>query len=251
MHARAPFPSAIPALLCAAAWLAGCSRCGDDVPEATEVEGSTALAWEAVELGIDRQRLVDELARLAGIPAGDAAARIGCRDQFTMDVIDPGERAIAERSGRGHDLANCTLQQAGADRSWSLVSARGELVDGKLVRVTFAFGPDQHDRLAQDLTARFGPGKGFELEERSAVLLDGEARQCALWRRGDELIALVRGQREARLIRQAGGLVEQLQPMPEAAERGEPVKLDDIGLGGGLDLDAPLPSVEGLVGGDR
>jgi hypothetical protein len=105
--------------------------------------------------------------------------------------------------------------------------------------------------LARDLAARFGPGKAFELEERSAVLLDGEARQCTLWKRGGELLALVRGERETRLVRQRSGLAELLPPMPEAAEPGEPVKLDDIGLGGGLDLDAPLPSVDGLVGGDR
>jgi hypothetical protein len=252
MRSRAPLAVAFLALLGAAVGSGGCSRCSDDgVPEAQEVAGSSALDWEQVELGVDRQRFRGDLARLAGIPTEDAEARIGCRDQFTMDVIDPGERAITERSGRGHDLGNCTLQQAGSDRSWSLTSARGELVDGKLVRVTFAFGPDQHDRLAQDLTSRFGAGKGLELEERSAVLLDAETRQCSLWRRQGELIALVRGEREARLIRQSASLVELLPPMPEAAERGKPVDLDDIGLGGGLDLDAPLPSVEGLVGGDR
>jgi hypothetical protein len=252
MNTRALCAVVISALVWAVAGSGGCSRCADDgVPEAKEVEGSSPLLWESVELGVDRQRFSSDLARLAGIPAEEAKARIGCRDQFTMDAIDPGERAITERSGRGHDLGNCTLQQAGADRSWSLISARGELLDGKLVRVTFAFGPDQHDRLAQDLTARFGPGKGLELEERSAVLLDGEVRRCTLWKRRGELIALVQGRREARLIRQSDGLAELLPPLPEAAERGEPVKLDDIGLGGGLDLDAPLPSVEGLVGGDR
>jgi hypothetical protein len=253
MHTHAQRIIAIISVGYFVAWTSGCSRCSDDgVPTAEEVAGSAALPWEAVTLGVDQAKFVNDLAEMAGITAEEAQTRIRCGDQFTMDVIDPGEREIAERSGRGHSLGNCTLQQASSDRSWSLASARGELVDGKLVRVTFAFfGADQHGILARELRARFGPGASLELEERSAVLADSEPRDCTLWKRAGELIALIEGAGETRLIRQDLDLTGVLLPMPEAAERGEPVDLKDIGLGGGLDLDAPLPSVDGLVGGDH
>jgi len=231
--------------------VAGCSRCGDEVPEAREVEGSKQLAWEQVALGLDRDGFRTALARIAGVPDEEAAARIGCSDQFTMVVVDADERTITERSGRGRDLGNCTLLQAGAGRSWDLLSARGEFVDGALAGLTFAFPPERFDALAAELESRFGPGAAVTLEDRSAVLLDSEDRASRLWRRDGELFALVKGDREARLVRQDAALGARLPPLPRAAERGEPVSLDDIGLGGGLDLDAALPDVDGLIGGDH
>jgi len=246
---------AIPVVLALAlgvlAGAGGCSRCGDDVPKAREVEGSTQLPWERVELGTDQAGFRASLAALSGIAAADAAARIGCREQFTMDVIDADARTITERSGRGRELSNCALLQAGSNRSWSLLSARGELVDGKLMRVTFAFPAERFDVLAAELESRFGTGAVATLEDRSAVLLDSEDRDSRLWKREHELFALVRGDREVRFVRQDTTLGKQLPPMPAAAERGKPVSLDDIGLGGGLDLDAALPDVEGLIGGDH
>lgn len=211
---------------------AGCSRCGGEVPEAQEVAGSRALPWEKVELGADHDRFRRDLTALAAIPPDEVAGRIHCLDQFTMDVVEPAARAITERSGRGHELSNCALQQAGAERSSRLVSARGEFVDGKLERVTFAFAPQEFDGLVTELESRFGSGAATTLEDRSAVLLDSEDLEGRLWRRGRELVALVRGDRETRLIRQDASLDQQLPPMPAAAERGEPVSLDDIGLGG-------------------
>jgi len=248
---RTTATAALALVLVATVWTTGCSRCGDDVPEAREVEGSKALPWEQVALGSDESGFRAAIAELASIPVDDAAARIGCREQFTIDVIDPETRTITERAGRGRSLTNCALLQAGSNRSWSLLSARGELVDGKLARLTFSFPAERFDALASELESRFGPGAEIELEDRSAVLLDSETRQSRLWKRDHELFALVRGDREARLVRQDTALAEQLPQMPAAAERGEPVELDDIGLGGGLDLDAALPDVEGLVGGDH
>lgn len=229
----------------------GCSRCGDDVPEAREIEGSAALPWERIELGTDRAVFRSALAALAGIPPGDAEARIGCREQFTMDVVDAEAGTVTERSGRGRELSNCALLQAGSNRTWKLLSARGEFVDGELKRLTFAFSAERFDELAAELASRFGQGAAITLEDRSAVLLDSEQRDSRLWKRAQELFALVEGDREARLVRQHRDLADLLQPMPPAAERGKPVSLDDIGLGGGLDLDAALPDVEGLIGGDH
>jgi hypothetical protein len=229
----------------------GCSRCGDDVPEAREVAGSKALPWEQVELGVDPAGFRAAIASLAGVADQDAASRIGCRQQFTMDVIDAAGRTITERSGRKRSLSNCALLQAGSNRSWSLLSARGEFVDGKLMRLTFAFPKEGFAKLAAELESRLGAGAEVTLEDRSAVLLDSEARKSRLWKRDQELYALVEGDREARLIRQDAALGNLLPPMPEAGERGKPVDLDDIGLGGRLDLDASLPDVDGLIGGDH
>lgn len=250
MRRHAFLAALLSAAIGALVWLAGCSRCGDDVPEAQEVAGSQVLPWEQVELGVGHDRFRQSLAELAAIPPDQVAGRIRCLDQFTMDVVDPEARAIIERSGRGRELSNCALLQAGAGRSSHLVSARGEFVDGELERVTFAFAPQRFDDLVGELESRFGAGAVVTLEERSAVLLDSENMEGRLWKRGGELVALVRGDREVRLIRQDASLGQKLPKMPAAAERGKPVNLDDIGLGGGLDLDAALPEVDGLIGGD-
>lgn len=235
----------------ASPWLAGCSRCGDEVPEAREAAGSSQLPWEKVALGADQAGFRASIAALAGIADDRAGTRIGCREHFTMDLIDAEARTITERSGRGLALANCALLQAGSDRSWSLLSARGEFVNGKLMRLTFAFPIQRFDALAAELGSRFGPGAETTLEDRSAVLLDSEDRESRLWTRDKELIALVKGDREVRLVRQDAALGRLLPPMPAASKRGKPVNLDDIGLGGGLDLDASLPAVDGLIGGDQ
>jgi hypothetical protein len=235
----------------AVSWTAGCSRCGEEVPRAEETVGSKQLPWERIELGSNESGFRKALVELTELPVERAAASIDCKDQFTMHVIDSEERTITERSGRGRELVNCTMLRAGSHRSWDLRSARGEFVDGKLMRLTFTFPENRFAALDEEIGARFGPGAETVLEERSAVLLDAEDRRSRLWRRDRELLALVQGVREVRIVRQDASLAGLLPPMPRAAERGEPVNLDDIGLGGGLDLDAALPDVEDLIGGDH
>jgi hypothetical protein len=226
-------------LLCAAAAvaLAGCERCsdGDGLVASKETAGSEDLPWERMELGSGVEAFRSALAGLAGLAPEEAEAVITCVDQSAIEVVDPARGIASERSSGDGSLSNCALLQAGARKSWRLVSAKGEFLAGALVRATFDFPPDGHGEILAEMTGRFGPGEERELESRS--LLGTGRRAVRLWKVKGSLWILESGERTARLVHQD---TERLARLPEpapAAERGVPVSLDDIGLGGGLDLD--------------
>lgn len=237
-------------LLIGSGWSTACSRCADE-PSATELPGSRALSFEKIELGASPDGFRAAVAELAGLSAEEAPRLIPCGEQTTLMVIDPAEETADERAAGGHRLTNCALLQAGTGRSWDVAAVRGEFVDGALASLTVSFAATAHQRLVEQLTARFGEPATETIEERS--LLGDESREHLLWRVRDELWALTRGHQNAQLIHQSRSRCGALPPLPAPADRPEPVDLDDIGLGGGLDLDAPLPQVDAgaLVGGDR
>jgi len=227
------------ALLCAAAamTLAGCERCSgcDGLPDSEEAAGSEGLPWERMELGSGVEAFRSTLAGLAGLAPEEAEAVITCVDQSAIEVVDPAGGVSSERSVGDGSLSNCALLQAGARKSWRLVSAKGEFLAGSLVSATFDFPQDGHGEILAEMTARFGPGEGRELESRS--LLGTGRRAVTLWKVKGSLWILERGERTARLVHQDPERLARLPEPAPAAKRGVPVSLDDIGLGGGLDLD--------------
>lgn len=241
----------IAGLLLGAAGAAGCSKCGDDDAR-IEQPGSQPLAFEGIALGASPAQFRAAVAELAGIAAEDAARLISCSDQTTLLVIDPRAETAEERGAGGHRLANCALLQAKAvGRSWDVAAVRGEFVDDALASVTISFAAAAHQRLIGQLNARFGEPARETIEERT--LLGEEAREHLLWRVRDELWALSAGRQNAILVRQSLPRCAALPPLPAPPDRPVPIDLDDLGLGGGLDLKAPLPQIDAglLVGGDR
>jgi len=238
-------------VLLGSAGVAGCARCGDD-PGLTERPGSRPLAFEELTLGADPEQFRAAVAALAGITPDEATRLISCSDQTTLLVIDPREEVAEERAAGAHRLANCALLQATTvGRSWDVAAVRGEFVDDALASATISFAAAAHPRLERQLTERFGPPERETLAERS--LLGDEEREHLLWRVRDELWALSQGRQNALLVSQSLSRCAALPPLPEPPDRPEPIDLDDLGLGGGLDLKAPLPQVDAglLVGGDR
>jgi hypothetical protein len=247
-----PFTKTLLAMvLLGAGWVAGCARCGDD-PGLSEQPGSQPLAFERIELGASPAQFRAAVAELAGIGADDATRLISCGDQTALMVIDPGEETAEERLAGGHRLTNCALLQAAAvGRSWDVAAVRGEFVDDALASVTVSFAATAHQRLAAQLTERFGEPAAATIEERS--LLGEEEREHLLWRVRDELWALSQGRQNTLLVHQGLTRCQALPPLPEPKRRPAPVNLDDLGLGGGLDLKAPLPTIDAglLTGGDH
>jgi hypothetical protein len=241
---------AIAAALLLAGWAPACSRCGEE-PPSTEQPGSTPLPFEQLALEASPDVFRAAVARLAGLTDEEAARLVPCGEQSTLTVIDPGEETAEERAAGAHRLSNCALQQAGAGRSWDVAAIRGEFVDDALASVTISYAANAHDRLLGQLTERFGQPAREMLSERS--LLGDDSREYAVWRLRDELWALTRGRQNAMLIHQHLARCAALPPLPEPSARPKPVDLDDLGLGGGLDLKAPLPAIDAglLVGGDR
>jgi len=203
------------------------------------------MPWEQVKLKIGEVEFKTALINMAGLSPSKATSRIKCTDQFTIDVIDPKRKTISERASLSNKpLSNCILLQAQLERSWMLVSARGEFMKDLLVAVTFKFKKDHFDLMQTEIEKRFGPGEFRKLQVQS--ILGQELREAVLWNINGETWALWKTTKDANLVRQAPKLLEDLPPLPEAAKKGVPVNLDDIGLGGGLDLDEPLPEIPTL-----
>jgi hypothetical protein len=230
------------AAICAA--LAGCSRCsGEREAPGPGPDGGGAL-YDKLPLGAKEPQIRTALAALAGLSEKEAWLLVSCADQAWIDVLDLDNGALSERPSGGRAVRRCTLPDAGAHTSSMLRSARVDFLDGKAVGATWSFAAADFDAHRRELAARLGEGEEVRLEERSAV---GELQRSAVvWRFGGEAWALVRGL-ETRAIRQSA---EALRALPEGAavpKRGDKVSLDDLGLGGGLDLNKPVPDVSDIL----
>ena len=236
--------------LCLALSLGGCTRCcgEEDIVETHEVEGSSQLPWEKISLGIDENEFKKAVTALPGLSEESAFARIMCSPQITIDVIDPKTGSMSERGSGDHSLSNCTFRQVGsAGQSSKPASVRGELVDGRLVSITFRFRAAGRDSLAKEIEKRFDRGTARKIKQISAI---GESStDMLLWKVDDELWALGGSQRETILVRQSPASLSGLPEPPKASVKGVPVSLDDIGLGGGLDLNDDLDDIPTIDGG--
>ena len=236
MNRAAAFLTSVIAL-CAA--LEGCSRCGDGTQP---TDGLPAYA--RLSLGADEAALRAELAELGGFDTGGATRFVTCSDLARADVLDVETPAMVEKAAPGHSLVRCALMGGMFHRSGPFSNARGDLLDGRLFSAAWSFAPSDFDARRRELEAALGPGKDVRLEESSAL---GELqREAVVWRANGVQWALIRGL-ETRVVKQ-GDAGQTAFALPEApSKRGSKVSLDDIGLGGGLDLTKPLPSDEGLV----
>jgi hypothetical protein len=198
-----------------------CSDCGQS---AAGTRAGEALPWETIPLGIDQGTFRKVAASLS---EADTDTPITCRDQLSVLVPDVGDREIVERSAGSHPVKVCLLKATAPDSSSPLLEIRGDFVDRRLARLTFRFFPGQYEPLAQELTARFGPGLETKFEEQT--LSTGELENALLTE--TDLSA-----------------TKDLKPPPKASERGDPVSLEDIGIGK-LDLNEPLPEINLPDGG--
>ena len=236
--------------LCLVLFMGGCTRCcgEEDIVETHEVEGSSQLPWEKISLGVDESEFKKAVTALAGLSEESAFARITCSPQITIDVIDPKAGSMSERGSGNHSLSNCTFRQVGsAGQSSKPASIRGEFVDGRLVSITFRFPSARRDSLAGEIEKRFAQGPARKIKQISAI---GESStDMLLWKVDDELWALGGSQLGTILVRQSPAPLRELPEPPKASVRGVPVSLDDIGLGGGLDLNDNLDDVPIIDGG--
>lgn len=225
-----------------AAALGGCSRCGEGEAPPPGPDGAGAL-YDRLPLGGPERQLRAALAAFAGLEEKEAWLLVVCGDQAWLDVLDPEARTLTETPGGGRAIRRCTLPDAGIRRSSPLRSARADFLDGRAVSASWSFAAADYDAKRRELEARLGGGRDVRLEERSAV---GELERTAVvWSFRGEAWALIRGL-ETRVVRQAAAL--RALPKPLAAPgRGEKVSLDDIGLGGGPDLDKPVPDVSDIL----
>jgi hypothetical protein len=217
----------------------GCSRCGDEPPQETG-----AAVYDTIALGGTEATLRAQLAALGGFDPDGAAKFVKCDPLPRIDVLDLDDGALIEKPAGAHTLVRCALMGGRFHRASPISWAQGDLLDGRVVAAKVAFYIGEHDKRRAELEAYLGSGDEVRLEERSAL---GESqRDAVVWRRGGEAWAILGG-RETRILKQDAEALGVLAEPGEPAGRGDKVSLDDIGLGGGLDLEKPLPSDEGLV----
>jgi hypothetical protein len=229
------------AAICAA--LAGCSRCGEPADGTAEA----VAKYDKLPLGADEAGARAGLADLGGLDPAGATKFVTCAALPRVDVLDLDETALIEKPAGGHSVVRCTLLGGMYHRSSPILSAQCDLLDGRTAAVSWIFAQSDYDKRRKELEAAFGAGDDVRLEERSA--LGEQQRAATVWRRGDQAWALIPG-RETRILKQDARAFTVLADPAEPPARGSKVSLDDIGLGGGLDLAKPLPSDEGLVPAD-
>jgi hypothetical protein len=234
------------------ALVSGCSRgCGG---EREAVSGGPAQAnrpasspgpWKLFLAGMTRARFVEAAGALAGGKVAPVAPVIPCGPQARLEVPDPRTWIVEERPATGHDVSNCALQQASFPGEPSLRVVRGEFVDGALARVSFLFAAEAETGVRAELEKLLGEGETRLLREPAAA--GDEEREAMAWQRGDELWTLSRGRDGLIAVVRQDLRVSRTLPAPlPPSVRGKPVSLDDLGIGR-LDLEAPLPSVDGIL----
>jgi len=226
------------AAICGA--LSGCSRC-DEPADGT---ADAVSKYDTIPLGASEAAVRAGLAALGGFDPGGATRFVKCTDLARIDALDLEENALVEKPAIGHSLVRCTLLGGMFRRSSPILSAQYDLLDGRNASASWSFAPSDYYKRRAELQAYLGAGEDVRLEERSAL---GELQRAAtVWRRENEAWALLSGL-ETRVLRQDAMALAALAPPAETPERGSKISLDDIGLGGGLDLTKPIPDLSEIL----
>jgi hypothetical protein len=222
------------------AFYAGCSRCN----EAVDGTAEAVAKYDKIPLGAPEATVRAGFAALGGFDQQGATRFVKCTYLSRMDALDIEETALIEKPSGNHSLVRCTLLGGMFHRSSPILSAQGDILDGRAVSVSWSFAQSDYDKRLAELDAYLGAGQNVRLEERSAL---GELQRAAtVWRRGDEVWALLSGL-ETRILKQDARALRALAAPADPPERGSKVSLDEIGLGGGLDFTKPVPDLAEIL----
>jgi len=228
-------------LICAVVFAAACGDCRGGPGQIEEKRGDE-LPFEAIPLGIDRKTFLKKAVALSGLDNVDINTGNACRDQLTMSVPDLDGNTVVERPRGPHALSNCVVRTAIAAQNTSLIELRGEFIGNRLARLSFRMKPDELSKLRQNIEGRFGAGAKVVLTEK--LVVEEKKVDYQIWQEEGEIWLLSKGETGTALfVHQDRKGSESLPDPPKAAERGEPVSLEDLGIGK-LDLNAPMPRLD-------
>lgn len=200
-----------------------------------------SLAWEQVDLLCDQKTFLKIAPPLAGVVDKMSPSDI-CGNQISLSVPDMDEKVIAERSGKGRTLTNCHVRSSIGTQTSTLLEIRGEFIDDRLSRASFRFKEDGRAQILSLLQKRFGPGDDIVLSEQD--IFGQKDMRVHYWRDNNEIWLLGEPTSGTVLLIHQDLKSGATLPLPEdASKKGEPVNLDDIGIGK-LDLNAPLPELD-------
>ncbi len=223
-------------------FIQACSDCsGNNVKEIKEIKGK-ALTFEAISLGVTKTAFQKDAARLVGIDPSEAAKKVPCQDQLEMSVPNLDEKAVKARPQGTHALVNCLAKSNTLNDPALIKEVRGEFVDNRLVRATFRFGQQEHNRILQKFEGRFGKASDVVFSEQT--LLDESQKRYLAWKHNHLIWLLSKSEGGTTLlVHQDLKASNLLKESKQTSKRGKPVSLEDIGIGK-LDLDAPLPEMK-------
>lgn len=220
------------------------SGCGDCAGSPGQIATKTgeAMQYETIGLGIGAAEFLKKAAEVGGIDNAAVDPRTSCRGQLIMSVPELSEEVVEERPKGPHSLSNCVVRTTTATQSTSLLEIRGEFVDERLARLSFRVTRGELARLRQRIEARFGPGARMTLTE--TLIVDEVKTDTQIWSEANEIWLLSQTDSGTALfVHQDMALSDTLPRPPKAVKRGEPVSLEDIGIGK-LDLNAPEPALD-------
>ncbi len=221
--------------------LGACGDCGGG-PGRIEQKKGDELSFESIPLKINKAEFVKQALALTQVdPAGTDIKKV-CGDQITLSVPDIGEETIVERAKGNHALANCLIRTNRAAQSTALLEVRGEFIDDRLARTSFRLTPAAYDNIRKTIEGRFGKGATVTLTEQ--IIIEETKADYQIWQEAGEIWMLYKGETGTTLfVHQDLETSRTLPEPPKATKRGEPVSLEDLGIGK-LDLNAPLPDLD-------
>ncbi len=200
-----------------------------------------ALSWEKVHLQMDKKTFLKTAPRLLGIEV-EILEDVACKDQSFLSVPDPKEEIVVERPAGKHALSNCRIQSTDAAQTSLMLEILGEFVDNRLSRISYRFKAEERARILSSLQNRFGKGDPTTFVEQN--MIEEQKIEYHYWRDNNQIWLLRAAEPFTVLLIQQDLNLGMMLPLPkEASKRGEPVSLEDIGIGK-LDLKAPLPKLD-------
>ncbi|MBN2339949.1 MAG: hypothetical protein JXX29_09060 [Deltaproteobacteria bacterium] len=216
-----------------------CSRCesgktsetdepaGSAIADGSVKNGSTAMEWEQLSLGISQDEFRTKVAQLFSQPVKAIDSLFECGAQQGVWLIRPLKNSVLEHQSP-KPLQFCAISAMRVQSSLRVSSIRGDFLDNKLFAVQLKFRTVHFDALQSELSSRFGEGESRKLAVHSVV---GESKaQFRLWKVDGVVWSLSKNKNEAALQMQPASLPPQLTLIPAADTA--PSDLSDIGLNG-------------------
>ena len=219
---------------------AGCRQCTENN---IEKKGESTV-FEEIPFHISQDDFLKRATQTLSLAAPPEKSNV-CRSQISMPYPVLENEEIRDRFAGNLRLTHCTVRSLSSTQTTTLLEIRGEFISDKLSRISYRIDASQRVNVLKTLTTRFGTGNDITLIEE--VIIEDLPSKYRYWRDENEVWLLSAGEADtAVLVHQDLKSGRALSLPTPSTRKGNPVSLEDIGIGK-LDLNAPLPSLDGIA----